>query len=427
METYGAALRAHWLRTNSRPPVSWLNRFFTSSQDAGTSLKLTGFISPTDPSAFIRRMELPSKKAGASASPRNAGLAPAGTFNTAGDFIASPDSRPENGNQDISGRSLGSSPGDELDLFGAIEPQITGPRAKAKARALETAKSQPAGTKARVNIAKSVGAMEKVGDLDLFAAAAVRSLDASPKPRQAQSRENASGQLGFTFGSDLPSGQSASSLGDARRDRRPDPLPSGNRPDDRGDRGIDAVGRARADQSGGSRDDGNPDAADRRGRGPGSTGPRGGDENRGSRREDAGRRSLIERQRPPLDSPDRNFRIGNATVLAEGEAVTRIRNSIQRSSPDFTISLKAITRKALSTMSKMHREVFAETLKARTPDPAAIGQKFRISAKAVQNIPDQVRSRIREHERAASLARFHEFRTLVLRLHSVPMERFFES
>src|SRR5690606_40806485 len=70
---YGAALRAHYSRTNSAPFVKNAKRSFTSSQLEGWSLKLTGFSSVSEPSLFIRRIPQLSNTAGASQSPRSAG------------------------------------------------------------------------------------------------------------------------------------------------------------------------------------------------------------------------------------------------------------------------------------------------------------------------------------------------------------------
>jgi hypothetical protein len=50
--------------------------------------------------------------------------------------------------------SLASSPAPLFDLFGAIEPQILGPRAKVKRNMVAAAQAQPAGGKACANIVK---------------------------------------------------------------------------------------------------------------------------------------------------------------------------------------------------------------------------------------------------------------------------------
>ena len=78
---YGAALRAHYERTNSRPSAIWVNRFLTESQSATESFRLTGFGSPNDPSRLMPKILLPTITAGKSESPRNAGFPPVGTSN----------------------------------------------------------------------------------------------------------------------------------------------------------------------------------------------------------------------------------------------------------------------------------------------------------------------------------------------------------
>jgi N12 class adenine-specific DNA methylase len=569
-ELYGAALRAHFARTSSRPPVTWLNRTFTSSSVAGTSLKLTGFSSPNDPSTLIARVALPTNNPGRSVSPSNANVAPGGTVKTAS---ITPDTPPgAAGNQAVSitteniadhagavdasvlssekdnlagafdlsqrhivvpladlvsrkneladpkflagkkkdprqtaadwmikairgedgakkrapldvienadgtftiddgnataqammlagwtqvpisikpaatlsssgtldgvhkagskvkakniiegmmsrdfaytignsfevpaghkviasefsefregkykvgryrivllenpdgerfteverGRGTGGTPSGEtleffrvptdeidsnptlaarsrklwdanpagqfslfssgtLDLFG---PDLFGPVAETKRKAVAAAKKNPA---ARAGVAKQIAAIEKVADLDLFSESVVKSLANPPAKRQRRRNDSDSGQLGFAFGSDLPAGQQAVGPDRAPRVGTPDGVPAGNRGSRGGDIPADDIGSAPGDIAGGSRNDGTPDDADGRGGRPAAGDRAGRNGDRQPRREDAGRRSLSERERPPLDSPDRNFRIGKDTVLAEGGAVTRIRNNI---------------------------------------------------------------------------------------------------
>jgi hypothetical protein len=62
-----------------------------------------------------------------------------------------------------------------MDLFGGIEAAITGPRAKVKQNAAAALRKAP--DKAKANVAKQIAKAEGLADLDLFAAAAVRSLD----------------------------------------------------------------------------------------------------------------------------------------------------------------------------------------------------------------------------------------------------------
>jgi hypothetical protein len=206
-----------------------------------------------------------------------------------------------------------------LDLFGS---DLFGPVAETKRKAVAAAKKNPA---ARAGVAKQIAVIEKVADLDLFSESVVKSLANPPAKRQRRRNDSDSGQLGFAFGSDLPAGQQAVGPDRAPRVGTPDGLPAGNRGSRGGDIPGDDIGSPRGDIAGGSRNDGTPDDADGRGGRPAAGDRAGRDGDRQPRREDAGRRSLSERERPPLDSPDRNFRIGKDTVLAEGGAVTRIR------------------------------------------------------------------------------------------------------
>lgn len=233
--------------------------------------------------------------------------------------------------QDNSASVLASSPAPELDLFGGIEAQLTGPRAKAKANAVAQMRKAP--PKGKVQIAKSIAQREGIADLDLFAAAAVRSLDTKPRKGEAALDDSATGQPGNQGNPRLHGGQPAKGA--------------------RGSGGIGTdqdlfgwsggTGRQAGNEAGGSTPsvvqgeeagipgsgDGSAatDADSGRGR-PGTGRPAGGRKGGGQDTGDAGKRKLTERPRPLIGSPDRNFTIGKNTVLAEGGAVTRLRNNL---------------------------------------------------------------------------------------------------
>lgn len=76
---------------------------------------------------------------------------------------------------------------DEADLYAGMEESLFGPRAKAKENALNQARKAP--EKGRENIAKRVAKMEGLADLDLFAAAAKRTADATPKESKSSIRK----------------------------------------------------------------------------------------------------------------------------------------------------------------------------------------------------------------------------------------------
>lgn len=154
---------------------------------------------------------------------------------------------PESQSQGDRGQGAGGLPGQErlsssptgFDLFGEVEQQITGPRAKAKRNAVAAAKAAPSGSTARTNIAKQVAAREGVPDLDLFAAAAQKSLDAKPKRGNAGSYED---DL-FTFKPRASTGGAVTgATGEPGAER-------GNLPVD----ATDLFGQPRGGQSGGQR------------------------------------------------------------------------------------------------------------------------------------------------------------------------------
>ncbi|MCE5310432.1 MAG: zeta toxin family protein [Acidobacteriales bacterium] len=234
-------------------------------------------------------------------------------------------------------QTLGSSPAPELDLFGAIEAQITGPRAKTKRNALAAAKAQPEGSKARENIGKRVAAIEGLADLDLFAAASVRSLDAKPKKSESAPDGSAPRQPGNPLDPQLHGGQPAKGTRGAGTvggnqdlfdwSGRPGAEAGGTsrQPAASDVQGTDAGLRGSGDGSAAT----NPDLGGR-GSGPGrpAESGEGGGSDSGNAGRDGGKRSLTQRQRPKAGTPERNFEITPNTVLAEGGAVTRIRNNV---------------------------------------------------------------------------------------------------
>lgn len=74
---------------------------------------------------------------------------------------------------------LASSPAPELDLFAGIEEQTFGPRAKMKRNAAQALRKAP--DEAKPKIASEIAKREGLADLDLFAQAAVKNLDAEPR------------------------------------------------------------------------------------------------------------------------------------------------------------------------------------------------------------------------------------------------------
>ena len=227
---------------------------------------------------------------------------------------------------------LYSSPAPQLDLFGGFEAQLTGPRAKAKVNAAEMLRNAPA--KAKPQIAKSIAKREGLEDLDLFAAAAVRSLDAKPRRGETTINASGSGQLGFDFDSGTPAGQQADTAGRTRGIRADQATPS--RPGRSGEQAGATAGEGAAsdvqgaDSGRGGSGDGSAATDTRDGRGGrAEAGNRqGGGQDGGSGSPEAGKRKLVERERPPVGSPERNFTIGKDTVLAEGGTVTRLRNNL---------------------------------------------------------------------------------------------------
>ena len=218
------------------------------------------------------------------------------------------------------------------DLFGGIEEAITGPRAKAKRNALEQMRKAPPKTQA--GIAKQIAKREGLEDLDLFAAAAMRNLDAKPRRGEATINASGSGQLGFDFDSGTPAGQQADATrraGGIRADQAT--LGRASRSGEQasqtaGEGAASDVQGADAGRSGSG--DGSPatDSRDGRGGRAESGNREGGGQDGGSGSPEAGKRKLVERERPPVGSPERNFTIGKDTVLAEGGTVTRLRNNL---------------------------------------------------------------------------------------------------
>lgn len=227
---------------------------------------------------------------------------------------------------------LYSSPAPELDLFGSFEEQLTGPRAKAKANAAEQIRNAPA--KAKPQIAKSIAKREGLEDLDLFAAAAVRNLDAKPRRGETVINASGSGQLGFDFDSGTPAGQQADATRGARGNRADQATPG--RANRSGEQASPPAGEGAAsdvqgaDSGRGGSGDGSASTDPRDGRGGRSeAGNRqGGGQDGGNSSPEAGKRKLVERERPAVGSPERNFTIGKDTVLAEGGTVTRLRNNL---------------------------------------------------------------------------------------------------
>jgi N12 class adenine-specific DNA methylase len=269
----------------------------------------------------------PSTATGTPSSSQNSA---AGEKGFTGELTNKP-SNPPGEIQGNSGPYLKSSP--SFDLFGNIDAQIAGPRAKAKANAIAAAKSQPSNSPARANIAKRIAKNEGLADLDLFASAAQKSLDAKPKKSQRGANANDDGQLGFTFGTGLHGGQSTEGSRGPRAER-PDQGVSGtsgsqDSVDGGSNGGATEQGLSGPDRQPGGSGAGSPDAGSDIGGGrPGGSGSTGSAEGGAANPGDAGRRKLIERNRPTLGSPERNFTIGRNTVLAEGGSVTRMRNNV---------------------------------------------------------------------------------------------------
>jgi N12 class adenine-specific DNA methylase len=237
------------------------------------------------------------------------------------------------GNQGNSGSSLGSSADSGFDLFGEIEPSILGPRAKVKRNALAAIKAQPAGSTAQTNIAKQIGKREGMADLDLFAAASVRSLDAKPKKSESVPDDSDQGQSGNPLNPRLYGGQPTKGTRGTRGVGADQDLfdfsgrPSGATGNQDGGPASPDVQGTQAGVSG-SGDGSAATSSDIGGRGPGTGRPAGSNEGVRPDSGNAGKRRLSERQRPPLNSPERNFTIGKNTVLAEGGAITRLRNNL---------------------------------------------------------------------------------------------------
>lgn len=226
---------------------------------------------------------------------------------------------------------LYSSPAPQLDLFGGIEASLTGPRAKAKSNALDQMRKAP--PKAREAIAKEIGKREGLADLDLFAAAAQSNLDAKPKRGESVVDDNATGQSGNPFNPRLHGGQpAASTRGPRTVGANQDLFDFSGRSS--GATGNQTGGSTASDVQGpqaglsGSRDGSTATNPDGRGGRPGNEGSGGRNESGQPDTGNAGKRSLSERQRPTEGSPDRNFSIGPNTILAEGGAVTRLRNNL---------------------------------------------------------------------------------------------------
>lgn len=216
---------------------------------------------------------------------------------------------------------LFSSPTAQLDLFGGIEAQITGPRAKQKAVALAQAKAAP--EKGKENIAKRVAKLEGLTDLDLFASTAVKALDAKPKQAQGSPYE-----YDDLFNSGLSGRQQTDSARGTGQGRRNSGLSEKPNRDDR-ESGGTIPGQTspgvyepdlRQDGSDAGSTDGN---AAGRGRGP-----KQGNKRAGRSGGNASAPRGIVRDRPPVGSPERNFKITPDTVLFEGGTITRLRNNI---------------------------------------------------------------------------------------------------
>ena len=238
------------------------------------------------------------------------------------------------------------------DLFGGLEAQITGPRAKAKANALAQAKAAP--EKGREILAKKVAKLEGLTDIDLFATAAVKSLDAQP----AKGDGVGDGQVDI-FNTRLHGGIPASrSRGTGTVGANQDLFDWSGRPSkntgkqDGGSTAPDVQGSEAG--AGGSGNGSTGSSADLGGGRPGSGRPGGGNESVSPDSENGGKRKLTERQRPPLNSPDRNFTIGRNTVLAEGGTITRLRNNlagiellrtIEKENRNATVEEKAVLAK----------------------------------------------------------------------------------
>ncbi len=226
-------------------------------------------------------------------------------------------------------QSLGSSPSpsSQLDLFGGIEAQITGPRAAMKSRAVAAARSVPADSVARQNIAKSIGQREGLTALDLFAGSAAKALDKKPKrgesapddndlfsgtrsPGNRKSDGNATAQPGGSGGlRGLAGGQGEDLFGFGSRQLQPG-LGSGERS------GDDGRGR-------GVRGDANPGDAERGATGESGDSSMGGNHSgnqSGSTGPDAGLINLGQAGVPdlvpvPEDEADRNARIDPTVIL----------------------------------------------------------------------------------------------------------------
>jgi len=248
------------------------------------------------------------------------------TFDKAGNII------PPAARFDEKKPSILYSSAEQTDLFGGIEEAITGPRAKAKRNALEQMRKAP--PKAQAGIAKQIAKREGLEDLDLFAAAAVRNLDAKPRRGEAAINASGSGQLGFDFDSGTPAGQQADATRRAGGIRADQATPG--RASRSGEQASQPAGEGAAsdvqgaDSGRSGSGDGSPatDSRDGRGGRAESGNRQGSGQDGGNSSPEAGKRKLVERERPPVGSPERNFTIGKDTVLAEGGTVTRLRNNL---------------------------------------------------------------------------------------------------
>lgn len=98
------------------------------------------------------------------------------------------------------------------------------------------------------------------------------------------------------------------------------------------------------------------------------------------------------RENGPARSTQQSMELGPET-LADGQMTLL-------ASP----TLADITTQALASMQPIYRQVFAEVVKTPNADPATIAAKFGMSEKAVINITNQVRARVRALTEAASPA-----------------------
>jgi N12 class adenine-specific DNA methylase len=131
------------------------------------------------------------------------------TFDERGNLIA-----PEDRFNPSEPSILRSSPSPQLDLFGGIEAQLTGPRAKVKAAALDQMRKAP--PKAQASIAKQIAQREGLADLELFADGAVKALDKKPKRGESAVDELDLFSTPRSAGNRQPDGSATGQSGSAR-------------------------------------------------------------------------------------------------------------------------------------------------------------------------------------------------------------------